>query len=156
MKTVKLGAGMAFWGDSVRPAIEMVERADIDYLCCDHLAGEIAVAMTDRMVARGQLELSPDGGALTGAGAEFLCDLGVDLDTEAGRGSRRRTAPMFCRPCLDWSERRPHIAGALGAAICRCCLAKGWIRRVEGTRAVTVTRAGELALGRAFDLRPGG
>jgi len=116
--------------------------------CYDHLAGQLAVAMAERMVARGQIELSPDGGALTGAGAAFLKELGLDLEPLPARPRR-----VFCRPCLDWSERRPHIAGALGAALCRHCFALGWLRRIEGTRAVSVTPAGHLALGGAFGLR---
>jgi DNA-binding transcriptional ArsR family regulator len=116
--------------------------------CYDHLAGEVAVAMADAMTARGQIELSPDGAALTDAGVSFLRGLGVAL---AGRKGGR----MFCRPCLDWSERRAHIAGAVGAALCRSCFDQGWIRRIEGTRAVAVTPAGQMALGRAFDLEAG-
>jgi DNA-binding transcriptional ArsR family regulator len=119
--------------------------------CYDHLAGEMAVAMADRMVARGHVELSPDGGVLTADGASFLRGLGVDLDAAATRGGRR-TGRMFCRPCLDWSERRPHIGGALGAALCHCCFTQGWMRRAAGTRAVTVTPAGQLALREAFGL----
>jgi DNA-binding transcriptional ArsR family regulator len=120
--------------------------------CYDHLAGELAVAMADRMAERGQIDLSADGGALSEAGTVFLQHLGVDLD-KAAAGASRRGGRVFCRPCLDWSERRPHIAGALGAAICECCLAQGWLRRIEGARAVSVTPAGHLALGKAFDLR---
>jgi DNA-binding transcriptional ArsR family regulator len=121
--------------------------------CYDHLAGQIAVAMTDRMVERGQIDLSPDGGVLTDDGAAFLRRLGVDLDTATVWASRRGGGRMFCRPCLDWSERRSHIAGAVGAALCVNCFAQGWIRRMDGTRAVAVTPAGQLALSRAFDLR---
>ena len=121
--------------------------------CYDHLAGEIAVAMTDRMVERGQIDLTADGGSLTEAGAVFLGHLGVDLDTAAARAARRGGGRVFCRPCLDWSERRPHIAGALGAAICERCLTHGWLRRIEGSRALDVTPSGYLALGKAFDLR---
>jgi DNA-binding transcriptional ArsR family regulator len=114
--------------------------------CYDHLAGQLAVAMVDRMVERRHLELCADGGAVTDAGAAFLQGIGVDM--EAGRGGSR----VFCRPCLDWSERRPHIAGTLGAALCHSCFAQGWIRRIDGTRAVAVTPAGRLALQQAFDL----
>ncbi len=121
--------------------------------CYDHLAGQLAVAMADRMVERGQVDLSPDGGALTDAGAEFLRGLGVDLEAVAARAARRG-GRVFCCPCLDWSERRSHIAGAVGAALCQCCFTQGWLRRIEGTRAVAVTPAGQLALGKAFDLRP--
>ena len=122
--------------------------------CYDHLAGEIAVAMADRMAARGQIELSPDGGLLTAAGAQFLRGLGVDVDAAMARGARRG-GRVFCRPCLDWSERRPHIAGALGGGMCSAWFAQGWLRRLDGTRAVAVTRAGEMAFGRAFGLRAG-
>ncbi|SFU43172.1 DNA-binding transcriptional regulator, ArsR family [Methylobacterium sp. 174MFSha1.1] len=112
--------------------------------CYDHLAGRLAVAMADSLVARGAVELGEDGGALTPSGGEFLRGLGVDL---AASSSGRR---VFCRPCLDWSERRTHIAGALGAALLATCLDRDWLRRSEGSRAVAVTPAGRLALGRAF------
>lgn len=108
--------------------------------CYDHLAGTLAVAIADRLVAAGRLELSPEGGALTEAGEGFLTGLGMDL--ESARRSRTR---LFCRPCLDWSERRPHIAGALGAALCRFCLDRGWVRRVAGSRALDITPTGGLA-----------
>ena len=115
--------------------------------CYDHLAGEVAVAIADRMVERGQLELSLDGGALTETGEALLGSLGVEL-TPPKRGTR-----LFCRPCLDWSERRPHIGGALGASLCRACIEQGWIRRLEGTRAVSITPSGRAAFARAFEVR---
>jgi hypothetical protein len=117
--------------------------------CYDHLAGRLAVGMADAMVSRGHLDLSPDGGALTEAGAGFVEQLGIALPAaSAGPG---RTRP-FCRPCLDWSERRPHLAGALGAALCRRCLDLGWMRRVAGSRALTVTPEGWRGLREAFGL----
>lgn len=112
--------------------------------CYDHLAGRLAVAMADALVARGAVELGADGGAVTPAGEAFLGGLGVDL---AAASSGRR---VFCRPCLDWSERRPHIAGALGAALLATCLESGWLRRNPGSRAVAVTPDGRLALRRTF------
>ena len=121
--------------------------------CYDHLAGQLAVAMADRMTERGQIEFSPDGGAITEDGTSFLRGLGVDLDAACGRAARRGGGRVFCRPCLDWSERRPHIAGALGAAVCTACFAQGWIRRIEGTRAVHVIPIGRSVLNRAFALR---
>jgi len=121
--------------------------------CYDHLAGRVAVAIADRMAQRGEIDLSPDGGALTDTGTALLRNLGVDLDAAAARATRRGSGPVFCRPCLDWSERRSHIAGAVGAALCECCFKQGWLRRLQDTRAVAITPAGHLALGKAFDLR---
>jgi DNA-binding transcriptional ArsR family regulator len=120
--------------------------------CYDHLAGRLAVAIADSLVERAQIELSDDGGVLTDDGAHFLRDLGVDLGAVPARGAQRPGGRMFCRPCLDWSERRPHIAGLLGGALCRTCFAQGWLRRIEGARAVAITPAGRMALKRAFDL----
>lgn len=116
--------------------------------CYDHLAGEVAVGIADRMQARGQLELSHDGAALTADGEAFLSSLGLDL--EASRAKR-----VFCRPCLDWSERRLHLAGAVGAALCALSLERGWFRRSLGGRALEITPRGHSALREAFDLRLG-
>lgn len=115
--------------------------------CYDHLAGKVAVAIADRMVERGHLELSSDGGALTDDGAAFLRSIGVGLEAATARTTRRR---LFCRPCLDWSERRPHIAGTIGTALRDACFRQGWMRRVDGSRVVAITPAGRLALDRAF------
>jgi DNA-binding transcriptional ArsR family regulator len=117
--------------------------------CYDHLAGQVAVAMTDRMVALRLIDFSADGGALTDQGAAVLRRLGVDLDGTLARSSRR-AGQVFCRPCLDWSERRSHLAGAVGAAMCHACFSQGWLRRMDGTRAVMVTPAGHMALSNAF------
>lgn len=121
--------------------------------CYDHLAGQLAVAMADRMVERGQVDFESDEGMLTPDGAVFLRDIGVDLEAVRARTARRGGC-VFCCPCLDWSERRSHIAGAVGAALCQCCFTQGWLRRIDGTRAVAVTPAGQIALRQAFDLHP--
>lgn len=120
--------------------------------CYDHLAGTVAVSITDRMIARGEIELDDDGGALTESGAARLEGLGVDLQTARKSATRRGGGRIFCQPCLDWSERRPHVAGAVGTAMCCAWFRAGWIRRVEGSRAVRLTRPGMAELGRAFDL----
>ena len=120
--------------------------------CYDHLAGQLAVEMTDHLIDSGCIELSSDGGVLTDEGDRFLQSLGVDVDSARHRASSRRTGRMFCRPCLDWSARRYHIGGALGAALCQCYLDKGWIRRTVGSRAVTVTPHGQQAIMDAFSL----
>jgi len=123
--------------------------------CYDHLAGELAVAMADSMVAHGHVEFAGDGGIVTASGAAFLRGIGVDLDAPSARAARRGAARVFCRPCLDWSERRPHIAGALGTALCAACIGRGWLRRMEGSRALSVTPPGRLALRAAFGLEAG-
>ncbi len=90
---------------------------------------------------------------VTEDGSDFLQALGVDMDGCLARAGRKISGRMFCRPCLDWSERRSHIAGAVGAALCQTCFTQGWVRRLNGTRAVEVTPAGQLALDRAASSR---
>ncbi len=106
--------------------------------CYDHLAGRLGVALADALVDAGHLELTAEGGRVTVGGAEFLGAFGLDLEGLAG-GKR-----CFCRPCLDWSERRPHLAGALGQALAARCFQLGWIRRQKDSRAVAITPAGRL------------
>lgn len=108
--------------------------------CYDHLAGRAAVALADALVARGYVVLGDDGGEVTPAGSAFLADFGADLQPAAH--SRR----IFCRPCLDWSERRYHVAGHVGAEMCRCCLQRGWFQRERDSRALHLTPAGAAGL----------
>jgi DNA-binding transcriptional ArsR family regulator len=119
--------------------------------CYDHLAGRLGVALADALSGRGHLELSPEGGALTDAGFAFLRDFGVYLGTNCG-GATRSGTRLFCRPCLDWSERRLHVGGTLGAALAERCFALHWIRRSDASRAVSVTPAGELGFREAFGI----
>jgi DNA-binding transcriptional ArsR family regulator len=102
--------------------------------CYDHLAGRLGVAVTEALVAAGALD-DRDGGLTLGDDRGALEALGVEV--EALRGRR----PLVLR-CIDWSERRPHVAGAVGAAIASCCLERGWIERLASIRAVRVTQAG--------------
>ena len=106
--------------------------------CYDHLAGHLGVALADALVANGQIELTSDAGIVTDKGAALFDRLGIELDASGKRKGR-----MLCRPCLDWSERRPHLAGQVGRALCRHCLTVGWIKQVDGTRAVAVTPKGQ-------------
>ena len=112
--------------------------------CYDHIAGRLGVALTDALTRGGHLVLSDDGGMVTPAGEKLLNGFGV-LVEEARQG--RRT---FCRPCLDWSERRPHLAGALGAALADRCLDLGWIARMRGSRALKISAKGERGFAEVF------
>ena len=117
--------------------------------CYDHLAGRLGTAMADALFRLDYVRLSPDGeglGSVTERGTRFLCgELGLDL----GSGGKR----PLCRTCLDWSERRPHVAGRLGAALCEHALGVGWIERVSYSRAITVTPIGRDSLLKLFDVR---
>lgn len=107
-------------------------------VCYDHLAGEAGVRMMDRMRAARFISGSDAALVLTARGAQWCDDLGIDV--AALRATRRR----LCRACLDWTERRSHLAGALGAAILARLFALRWARREPGSRVVTLTRRGDF------------
>jgi DNA-binding transcriptional ArsR family regulator len=119
--------------------------------CYDHLAGRLGVALADGLVAGGHVELADDAGLVTDAGVALLGQLGIDVAALAA--SRAKRARLLCRPCIDWSERRPHLAGTVGAALCTRSFEQGWIRRIEGTRAVTVTPKGQRLFRETLDVR---
>ncbi|GAA3756166.1 winged helix-turn-helix domain-containing protein [Micromonospora maritima] len=114
--------------------------------CYDHLAGRLGVLLHDALLARGVLDRA-GGLALTPAGTAWLAELGVPV--EPLRATRR---PLV-RDCLDWTERRPHLAGALGAALCGRFLDLGWTARGAG-RALRLTPAGRDGLAAALALDP--
>ena len=118
--------------------------------CYDHIAGRLGVAIADALAANGHVVLGHDGGEVTGSGTKLLARFGVEL---IPRTDSRR---IFCRPCLDWSERRYHIAGHVGAEICRCCMERGWLRRERDTRALRLTPAGVTGLAATFGVRLAG
>ncbi len=109
-------------------------------VCYDHLAGELGVFVFDSLRERRALELGADGLALTAAGTALFAQFGID--TAAVRAQRR----VFCRSCLDWSERRHHLAGALGAALLARMVALGWAVRDSPSRVVRFSSQGETAL----------
>ena len=123
--------------------------------CYDHLAGKLGVAIADALVTRKYIVLSEESGELTARGRKFLTEFGAELKPQSG--SRR----IFCRACLDWSERRYHVAGFIGAEIWRRGLELGWFARRRDTRAVQVTAAGRrglrdtLGVKLDFERRPG-
>jgi DNA-binding transcriptional ArsR family regulator len=112
--------------------------------CYDHLAGRVGVAVTDALVARGYIVLTDEGGEVTSSGGRFLSAFGVDL--------RPRSRRIFCQPCLDWSERRYHIRGVVGARILDRLLDLGWLNRVSGSRALQLTSSGRAGLSEIFQI----
>jgi DNA-binding transcriptional ArsR family regulator len=120
-------------------------------ICYDHLAGEVAVGLADSLVASGRVDLTPDGAAVTERGLAFLRGVGLDLD--ASLPEWRARAPVFCRPCMDWSERRPHLAGLVGRLLFQAFVDRTWLRRPPVGRAVTITPTGAAALERHFGIR---
>jgi DNA-binding transcriptional ArsR family regulator len=115
--------------------------------CYDHLAGELGVALTDSMVQRRHIELDADAGELTPEGVNFLTGLGADLVSPV------RSRRAFCRPCLDWSERRLHLAGRVGAAIAGLAFQRDWVRRRPKGRSVEITEDGAAAFRKHFGVR---
>ncbi len=105
--------------------------------CYDHLAGTLGVSLVESLLRQRCLTEGDDAYSVTPAGRALLRRL--DIDVEAAR-SRRRS---FARKCLDWSERRYHLGGALGAALAECLFARKWLRQAAGSRAVSVTPLGE-------------
>ncbi|MES0810791.1 winged helix-turn-helix domain-containing protein [Roseibium sp. SCPC15] len=117
-------------------------------VCYDHLAGDMAVRIFDSLQARGFIQVSSDKGGigLTTAGENFVTDFGIDLDRlTAGR------RPL-CRACLDWSERRHHLAGSLGAALLDRFQEQSWLRREKDSRVVHISAQGSNELKKLFPL----
>jgi DNA-binding transcriptional ArsR family regulator len=118
-------------------------------ICYDHLAGRLSVDLTDAFVAREYIVLEDEGAHITATGSDFLSRFGVELPT--GRATRRRS----CRLCLDWTERRPHIAGAVGAALTRRYFDLGWMERMQRSQAVAVTASGRRGFRKTFGIAAG-
>jgi len=114
--------------------------------CYDHLAGTLAVALADAMIEKGLVEITDDAGLATERGLAFFETLGLN---DPAKDKRR----VFCRPCLDWSVRRPHLAGRLGNALQHQSFERGWIHRIGETRAITVTPKGQQAYREHFGIR---
>ncbi len=134
---------------SPRPAVRSLRQSRQARLleeartCYDHLAGRAGVELLTHLVEAGHL-VGQDAFELTAAGEAALAELGVDV--AAARASRRRFAPA----CLDWTERRPHLAGALGAAVTRSLLERDWYRRGSARRVLEVTDLGRKGLAAMF------
>lgn len=114
--------------------------------CYDHIAGEVGVAMTERMIAMGAIVEDAQDFVVSTKGAQWFRRFGVDID-QLRQGRRH-----FARQCLDWSERRHHMAGALGAAMTERMFELRWIERVPGGRALHVTGIGLRGMDKEFGI----
>ena len=109
-------------------------------LCYDHIAGRLGLAIAEQLQDEGAIEFDGEHGLVTGRLQGALARWGLSLDGAVPRGR------PLCRPCLDWSERKPHVAGRLGALICAHCLDQGWLTRRAGARALAITPGGATKL----------
>ena len=109
-------------------------------MCYDHLAGRLGVAVCDMLLRRRHIILVDGGGEVTPTGERFLAGLGVDLPE--ARGTKRQ----YCRACIDWTERRHHVSGAVGAALAEAFLARRLVARIPDSRALSVTPLGRTTL----------
>ena len=105
-------------------------------MCYDHLAGVTGVAVTEGLAARDAIGERDGAWVLGPGGAHVFAEVGIDV-----AGVPCRTRPLL-RPCMDWTERRHHLAGGLGAAVATELTRRDWVRRQEGSRIVAVTPAG--------------
>jgi len=131
-----------------RPLSRQARELGEARICYDHLAGRLSVDLTDAFVDRKYVVVDHEAAEITTAGIRFLTRFGIELPPR--RSSRRH----FCRLCLDWTERRPHIAGVIGAAITKRYFDLGWVERMKHSQAVTVTPLGRRGFRKMFGIRP--
>ena len=130
-----------------RPLSDEARALNAARICYDHLAGRLSVDLTDAFVARKYVVLDDDEAAeITTAGVRVFTKLGIELPTL--RSARRHA----CRLCLDWTERRPHIAGAIGAAMTKRYFDLGWTERMKRSHAVIVTPLGRRGFRETFGI----
>lgn len=137
--------GVAFRTGAVRirssPREPALRKARV---CYDHLAGELGVLAYESLIAQRIFSKDTEGLKLTGHGTGWFSSLGID---PAAAAAKRRT---FCRPCLDWGERRHHLGGALGTALLMRLYELGWASRVKDSRVITFSQKGEHAFRALF------
>ncbi|MGH1415607.1 MAG: ArsR/SmtB family transcription factor [Pelagimonas sp.] len=115
-------------------------------VCYNHLAGDMGTRLYDSLMQNGQLILQEDDPVLTDHGRAFFTEFGIDLNAlEAKR------TPL-CRACLDWSERRSHLAGGLGRALLSQFIAQGWAKRLPDSRVIRFSSPGAAAFANRFPL----
>lgn len=132
-----------------RPAIRADEIMKTARTCYDHLAGRLGVAVADALIEKRWILLAKDGGEVTSRGEHGLTKFGLDLT------AIKKQKRIYCRPCLDWTERRFHLAGAIGAALAQHCLELGWVEHLPGSRALKLSRSGQAGFARSFGIRLG-
>ena len=129
-----------------RPLSSQARALSAARICYEHLAGRLSVDLTDSFVARKYVVLHVEAAEITRAGIRFFTEFGIEVPTL--RSARRQ----FCRLCLDWTERRPHIAGAVGAAITKRYFDLGWMERMKRSHAVIVTPLGRRGFRETFGI----
>jgi len=131
-----------------RPLSPQARELSTARICYDHLAGRLSTELTHFFTTHDYIVLAGDTAEITPTGERFLTEFGIDLP--ALTATRRH----FCRLCLDWTERRPHIAGAVGAALTRRFFDLGWTERMQRSRAVIVTESGKRGFANTFGICP--
>src|SRR5882724_5235199 len=129
-----------------RPLSRQARELSAARICYDHLAGRLSVDLTDSLVTHAYIVVGDEAAEITRAGIRFLTAFGIDL---SALSSKRRP---FCRLCIDWTERRPHIAGAVGAALTKRCFDLGWTERMKYSGAVIVTASGRRGFLETFGI----
>lgn len=130
-----------------RPLSRQARELSAARVCYDHLAGRLGVGLADFFIDHGYILPNHKIGQITDSGSRFLGKLGIDV-TALAAGERQ-----VCRLCLDWTERRPHIGGAVGAALASHFFDIGWTERMKGSRAVIVTVPGKRGFLQSFGIQ---
>jgi DNA-binding transcriptional ArsR family regulator len=129
-----------------RPLSRQARELGAARICYDHLAGRLSVDLTDSLITHEYMVADDETAEITPAGTRFLTEFGIDL---SALSSKRR---HFYRLCMDWTERRPHIAGAFGAALTKRCFELGWTERMKNSGAVVVTASGKRGFLKTFGI----
>jgi DNA-binding transcriptional ArsR family regulator len=129
-----------------RPLSRQARELGAARICYDHLAGRLSVDLTDSLITHEYMVADDETAEITPAGTRFLTEFGIDL---SALSSKRR---HFYRLCMDWTERRPHIAGAVGAALTKRCFDLGWTERMKNSGAVVVTASGKRGFLKTFGI----
>jgi len=112
--------------------------------CYDHLAGKLGVRLTENLMEKGIITNTGNTFVITQKGEKWFNDMGIGLDI------LRKQKRKLAYPCLDWSERKHHLAGALGSALLQVFLDKNWIKRKGNSRAIILTPTGEIEINKIF------